>query len=144
MAHRLPSAGWLRVLAFLAALGWIFVRGLASNVENLPPVSIPLIGFALVATAVVFMIGMWSQPGYDWMPEHRLAVVAGPLLASWLLGFAVAAVVGFFPPLDLLGQLGFGLLTYLGLRRLRRKVKGQSTQQGSLSEVDPQYEGISA
>src|SRR4029450_3487399 len=98
----LPRPGWPRVLAFLnlAAFAWIVVRGLTSK-DNLPPVQVPLIGFLIVAAVVAFMIGIWSRAGYDWTPGHRLAVVAAPLLATWLLGFAIAALIGFFPPLDL-------------------------------------------
>ena len=121
--RQLPKPGWLQALAFLAAFAWIFARGLASNKDNLPPVQVPLIGFLFVAAAVALMVWLWSRPGYDWTPEHRFAVVVGPLPVSWLLGFAVAAGVGFFPLLDLVGQLGFGIATYIGLRRLRRRIK---------------------
>jgi len=122
-SRQLPKPGWLQGLAFLAAFAWIFVRGLASNKDNLPPVQVPLIGFLLVAAVVAVVVWLWSRPGYDWTPEHRFAVAVGPLPVSWLLGFAIAAAVGFFPPLDLLGQLGFGIATYIGLRRLRRRIQ---------------------
>jgi hypothetical protein len=124
--RRLPKAGWLRLLGFLAAFGWIFARGLASDEKNLPPVVVPLVAFGIIAAAINFFVWLWSRPGYKWTPERRFAIAAGPLPVTWLLGFAIAGVVGFLPPLDLLGQAGFGVLMFVGLHRLHRAVRGTS------------------
>jgi hypothetical protein len=60
--------------------------------------------------------------GRRWTLDHTYALVARALLTSWLIGCLIAAVSGFFPPLDLAGHLVFGVVLFVGLRKLHRRI----------------------
>jgi hypothetical protein len=90
--------------------------------KNLPA---PVVLIAGAATAVVIWWNAtkWSPSRSWWTPEHTYAVIAGALPTSWLLGFLIAAVSGGSIVLNLAGHAVFGVLIFVALHALHRRIR---------------------
>ncbi len=121
---RSASPRRLRLIGLLSGLGWfVGLRVLLiGDGKLMPPVAV-LLGGLVIGMLAWWRIAHWSSPRHAWTPEHTYALVAGALPTSWLLGFLIAAVSGGSIILNLIGQVIFGFAMFLGLRRLRDKIR---------------------
>jgi hypothetical protein len=124
-AHESPqSPRRMRLIALASGLAWfVGLRVLLiGDGKNLPA---PVVLIAGAATAVVIWWNAtkWSPSRSWWTPEHTYAVIAGALPTSWLLGFLIAAVSGGSIVLNLAGHAVFGVLMFVALHALHRRIR---------------------
>jgi hypothetical protein len=114
---------WLMgVAAFWLALAWLFVLVLLAFFK--PAAVNPALAIAgglLWAAGAALLVRRWAG-GSDFGDRHRVALVFGALVASWLQGFVVVASGS---AVDVLGKLvldlvGVALLAVLAVRVGRR------------------------
>jgi hypothetical protein len=114
---------WLAGMAGLGlALPWFVLVTLA--LEGWPSASVPA-GLALVvgltwAAIAVWLVCRWAG-SQGWHDGHRLALVAGAIVASMIAGF-VTFVVGGALPVDVAGKVIVDVAALLLLGRLARRV----------------------
>lgn len=108
VAERRAPRPWLVGLtAFLLGLLWLI---LALTAFNVAPSLNPLIPIALAAAwagGAVLLVRRWARR-FDWRDGHRLALIFGAMVASMLMGFPVAGVLG--GPVAVIGKLVLNLL----------------------------------
>jgi hypothetical protein len=75
---------------------------------------------------VIAAIWFAASPASRRSSEEIYALVAGALPASWILGFVIAAVSGGNPAVNLAGQVAFGAVMFIGLRRLHLRIRARS------------------
>jgi hypothetical protein len=113
---------WLMgVVAFWLALVWFVLTLLAATRPPLSP-AIAILGGLLWAAGTGLLVLRWTT-GADFGDRHRVALVFGALVASWLEGFIIVANGG---AVDVLGKLvldlaGVALLTVLAVHVRRRE-----------------------
>jgi hypothetical protein len=88
---------------------------------NMPAGAAFAIG-VLILLAIVWIVARVASPRRPWTAESTYALVAGALPTCWLLGFLIAAVSGGSPVVNLAGHVIFGVLMFLGLRVVRRRL----------------------
>jgi len=117
--RRAPRPWLARLVAFLLALLWFVPVILAVGVApSLPAVAPVIAGLGLAALAI-FLVRRWSASS-AWRDTHRLALIAGALFASMLLGFLAS---GKAAPVDVIGKLVLNLAAVLGLLYLGRRMR---------------------
>jgi hypothetical protein len=85
---------------------------------NMPAAVAFLAGSGMVLV-IILLLARFSPGPHAWTSESTYALVSGALPTCWLFGFLVAAVSGGNPIVNLVGQLLFGGLMFLGLRIVR-------------------------
>ena len=93
---------------------------------NMPAVAALGIG-VLILMAIVWIVARVAAPRRPWSAESTYTLVAGALPTCWLLGFLIAAVSGGNPIVNLAGHVVFGVLMFLGLRAVRRRLGAAAT-----------------
>ena len=108
VAERRAPRPWLvGVTAFLLGLAWLVLTVTAFGVApSLNPV-IPILLALALAGGTVLLVRRWAR-GSDWRDGHRLALVFGAMVASMLMGFPVAGVLG--GPVAAVGKLVLNLV----------------------------------
>jgi hypothetical protein len=121
---------WLAGMAALAmALPWFVLVTLA--LEGWPSASVPA-GLALVvgltwAATALWLVCRWAG-SQGWHDGHRLALVAGAIVASMIAGFVTFAVGGALP-VDVAGKVIVDIAALLLLGRLTRQVMSRPAGQ---------------
>ena len=110
-------------VGFGSGLAWfvgyrVLVIGTGTNMPAGAAVAIGV----LTLLAIVWLTARVASPRRQWSPESTYALVAGALPTCWLLGFLIAAVSGGNPIVNLAGHVVFGVLMFLGLRVVRRRL----------------------
>jgi hypothetical protein len=129
----------MRIIGLLGGLAWfVGIRILLVGDGHQTPAFVPLAASVLLAAFVWWRIAHWSAVGRTWTPEHLYALAAGALPTSWLMGFLIAAVGGVLF-IDVPGQIVFGVLMFIALRKLHVYVSGTPgiPFRGSISEISP-------
>ena len=111
-------------MGFGSGLAWfvgyrVLVIGTGTNM----PAGAALAIGGLILVAIVWIVARVASPRRPWSAESTYALVAGALPTCWLLGFLIAAVSGGNPVVNLAGHVVFGVLMFLGLRAVRRRVR---------------------
>ena len=128
-AHSVPSPRLVGVLSFGLALPWFILAILAYVGPASLPAFIPVtIGLGWAFTSL-FLISRWSS-NPEWQDSHRLALIAGALIASMLAGFLIVGPT--LSPFDLIGKLTLNvnavmLLVYLA-RKIQRRTESANAQ----------------
>jgi hypothetical protein len=118
-----PVPAVVGVTALLAGLGWfgLLIPAVTGNALTTLP---PAVAIAL-AVALAIMTGValvrWSRTA-AWTDSHRLALIAGALVASMAAGFPA----NHFSTVDLVGKIILNLATIVGLGVLYRRVRRTS------------------
>jgi len=86
------------------------------------PAGAALGGGVVILVAIVWLVARVASPRRPWSAQSTYALVAGALPTCWMLGFLIAAVSGGNPVVDLAGHVVFGVLMFLGLRAVRRRL----------------------
>ena len=125
---------WLMgIAAFWLALLWLVVLiGFAAQRPALSPLA-AILGALVWAAGTGLLVLHWAT-GADFGDRHRLAIVFGALVASWLQGFIIVASG---PAIDILGKLvldlvGIALLAVLALRVRRRLRSAEPARPGQV------------
>ncbi len=110
-------------VGFGSGLAWfvgyrVLVIGTGTNM----PAGAALAIGVLILVAIVWIVARVASPRRPWSDESTYALVAGALPTCWLLGFLIAAVSGGNPVVNLAGHVVFGVLMFLGLRVVRRRL----------------------
>ena len=104
---RAPRPWLVGVIAFLLGLVWLVLTLTAFDVApSLNPV-IPILLAAAWAGGAVLLVRRWARRS-DWQDSHRVALVSGAMVASMLIGFPVAGVLG--GPVAVIGKLVLNLI----------------------------------
>jgi len=116
-------------VGFGCGLAWfvgyrVLVIGTGTNM----PASAALGTGLVIAAAIVGLIARVTSPRRPWSPESTYALVSGALPTCWLLGFLIAAVSGGNPVVNLAGHVVFGVVMFLGLRVVRRRLLAPATR----------------
>ena len=110
-------------VGFGSGLAWfvgyrVLVIGTGTNM----PAGAALAIGVLLLVAIVWIVARVAPPRRPWSAGSTYALVAGALPTCWLLGFLIAAVSGGNPVVNLAGHVIFGVLMFLGLRVVRRRL----------------------
>jgi hypothetical protein len=110
-------------IGFGSGLAWfvgyrVLVIGTGTN---MPAAAALATGF-VIAVAIVWSVALLTPPRRAWSGQSTYSLVAGALPTCWLLGFLIAAVSGGNPVVNLAGHVVFGVLMFLGLRIVRRRL----------------------
>jgi hypothetical protein len=110
-------------VGFGSGLAWfvgdrVLVIGTGTNM----PAGAALAIGVLILAAIVWIVARVASPRRPWSADSTYALVAGALPTCWLLGFLIAAVSGGNPVVNLAGHVVFGVLMFLGLRAVRRRL----------------------
>ena len=110
-------------VGFGSGLAWfvgyrVLVIGTGTNM----PAGAALAIGVLILGAIVWIVARVAPPRRPWSAESTYGLVAGALPTCWLLGFLIAAVSGGNPVVNLAGHVVFGVLMFLGLRAVRRRL----------------------
>ena len=84
--------------------------------------AIPILLAAAWAGGTVLLVGRWARRS-DWRDDHRVALVFGAMVASMLMGFPVAGVLGGLVAVIgklVLNLLALALLVVLAFQTRRR------------------------
>jgi hypothetical protein len=124
LQHR-PATGRRQLwwVGFGSGLAWfvgyrVLVIGTGTNM----PAGAALGIGVLLAVTIVWIVARMVSPRRPWNVGSTYALVAGALPTCWLLGFLIAAVSGGNPVVNLAGHVVFGVLMFLGLRAVRRRL----------------------
>jgi hypothetical protein len=114
----------MRLIGLASGLAWfVGLRVLLIGDGKNVPAPVVLIAGATIAVVVSWIATRGSPSRSSWTPEHTYAVVAGALPTSWLLGFLIAAVSGGSVVLNLAGHALFGILMFVALHALHRRIR---------------------
>jgi hypothetical protein len=120
-----PSASRRQLwwVGFGSGLAWfvgyrVLVIGTGTNM----PAGAALASGVVILVAIVWLVARVTSPRRPWSAQSTYALVAGALPTCWLLGFLIAAVSGGNPVVNLAGHVVFGVLMFLGLRAVRRRL----------------------
>ena len=110
-------------VGFGSGLAWfvgyrVLVIGTGTNM----PAGAALGSGVVILVAIVWLVARVASPRRPWSAQSTYALVAGALPTCWLLGFLIAAVSGGNPVVNLAGHVVFGVLMFLGLRAVRRRL----------------------
>jgi hypothetical protein len=107
---RQPPAPWvLGLTALLAACLWFVMLHLPTPLRHGAWVLLPIVsGFAFVI-ALLVLIRQWSALGSLWKDDHRLALIAGAILANMLNGFFIVTAN------NRVDQLGQGVASVMAI-----------------------------
>jgi hypothetical protein len=75
---------------------------------------------------VFLLVRYWSASS-GWQDSHRLALIAGALMASMLAGFPFSGIA---LPIDIIGKLVLNVVAVLGLCYLAWKIQRRKATQG--------------
>lgn len=121
----LPGASRRRLwwVGFGSGLAWfvgyrVLIIGTGTNM----PAAAAFLAGAIIAAAIVGVVARVASPRREWTSASTYAPLAGALPTSWLLGFLIAAVSGGNPVVNVAGHVVFGVLMFLGLRGLRKRL----------------------
>jgi len=107
---------WLAALtAFAAAIAWLQLFDLPQSLRHGVVVLVPVSAEAIMALGFIVLLRRWAALGRDWNDLHRLAVIAGAMLASTLYGVNALTTAS---PFDRIGQAlcGIAVFAFLALR----------------------------
>jgi len=127
------------VLALAAAGLWIQLFALPQPLRSGPLVLLPMLLAAGLAWVSVRCLQRWSSPGRNWSDLHRLALVAGALLASLIYGGVSVIRTG--APFDRGAQAFCGSATLVWLGIMAHRVRSTAAPASPAQPSQTIYHG---
>jgi len=126
-----PPPWLVGLVAFVAAGAWFALLDLPHSLRTGALFLLPMLAEIALAVGFAALIRHWSAPQRGWSDQHQLALAAGALLVSMLVGFFFVTASN---PIDQLGQgiasiMAIGLLALFARQLHQRGRMAAQTQQ---------------